>query len=705
MAPPPLPHLVHDQNVQPGLPHILHHPNGLFIDPMLGTPLAIYIQKDVEDRQTLTDLVEASPFLVFPPSMAVGFREVLMRSATELVVRYMPPFLSIALVPPLSVCFLTSCFYQRNGGTIATGYSGIPYILVDPYKESGQNMFRQYAGKKNKIILSAQWIHECIKLGFLQTFQHNWAGCRVTGNEEVVRESPQGDPPTDADSLDPPNPLAPVHHDPPGPDVMPPFLNHPPSHMPGPPPDGMHDHSSYGFHPYPPPFAHHPPPPHDMPPPEGGPPQTWQSSNGMPPEHVHLPPSHMVPPPPPGWPFPPPVMPAPGHEFEYHEENTEWVRGPPPPPPPPPGFFPPHPFQFDPAYVSPPTPEAGPSTLHSPIVDREDSPPRGRKRSRLQYGPAPPPSTLVANRSNAQKRSPTPPTRVVKSTYGGNLFTADDVLYLKKYIEFCQEQGLVLSLREICERVAIKAPHHTFYSWRRYCNKHHIRLGGYSMVNEENPDNQGDIVEHADNMDNFDGNVNIRAGANQHAGPGVIAVAKARIRAEAAAGRSRSRSPSPPRALFRSTTGKGVAFTDEDVTYLIRLLSYRKIHGKIPDMPSFWKEISSKAPHHSRASWMKFYRRHKHELNHGEGDEPLPHAPEKKMRYSLQDDILLAKFFFSRPLGTSDKQFQQFGRQHPHHPWKGWQEHHRIHKTKIDHLVTRLLNGESLDDVEDADDG
>ena len=55
---------------------------------------------------------------------------------------------------------------------------------VDPYKESGQNMYRQYAHKKNKIVLSAQWIHECIKMGRLQTYQDDWAGCEVTGNEE-----------------------------------------------------------------------------------------------------------------------------------------------------------------------------------------------------------------------------------------------------------------------------------------------------------------------------------------------------------------------------------------------------------------------------------------------------------------------------------------------------------------------------------------
>ena len=114
---------------------------------------------------------------------------------------------------------------------------------------------------------------------------------------------------------------------------------------------------------------------------------------------------------------------------------------------------------------------------------------------------------------------------------------------------------------------------------------------------------------------------------------------------------------------------------------------------------------------------MKFYRRHKHELHHEEGDEPLPAPPEKKMRYSRTDDILLARFFALRPEGTSDKIFQSFARQvsdpplpevwpdhdvvqHPHHPWKGWQEHHRIHKTKIDNLIQRLEHGE---DISEAD--
>lgn len=54
-------------------------------------------------------------------------------------------------------------------------------------------------------------------------------------------------------------------------------------------------------------------------------------------------------------------------------------------------------------------------------------------------------------------RSPTPPSRVIKSTYGGNLFTAEDVLYLKKYIDYCQEQGLVLRFVPL-----IEFPPHTY---------------------------------------------------------------------------------------------------------------------------------------------------------------------------------------------------------------------------------------------------
>jgi hypothetical protein len=73
----------------------------------------------------------------------------------------------------------------------------------------------------------------------------------------------------------------------------------------------------------------------------------------------------------------------------------------------------------------------------------------------------------------------------------------------------------------------------------------------------------------------------------------------------------RNRSPTPPRALFRSTTGKGVAFTDADITFLVRFMAYRRqatvcsfythaiydpflrSQGKL-DMVQFWKDVAAK---------------------------------------------------------------------------------------------------------------
>ncbi|OBZ68099.1 hypothetical protein A0H81_11931 [Grifola frondosa] len=73
----------------------------------------------------------------------------------------------------------------EHGGMVSPGYSGVPYILVDPHKESGQNLYRQYIGKKGKIVLNANWVIECVKAGILQTYHNN--GCKVTGNETTRR--------------------------------------------------------------------------------------------------------------------------------------------------------------------------------------------------------------------------------------------------------------------------------------------------------------------------------------------------------------------------------------------------------------------------------------------------------------------------------------------------------------------------------------
>ncbi|KAF9448200.1 hypothetical protein P691DRAFT_801085 [Macrolepiota fuliginosa MF-IS2] len=707
-APPQSQNTQHEQQEQQEFP-------ALFIDPMMGTPLPIYVDKDVEDRDNIVRLITS------------------------------------------------------HGGTVSPNYSGVPYILVDPHKQSGQNLYRHYLGKKGKIVLASRWVYECIRLNQLQTFHSNYAGCKVTGKEplhttpqEPASQQPQSIPPVapQAQQASGSTPLRGRLPSSPEPTNLRPSRNniqniprpngvanqHPPMPMQGhrpsmqPVPPGMIPPGvsvdGLTFTPYaifgqdmgapgagaPPPqpqpstSAAGPPSPRVQP--EGAPPPPWQVAGSIAPSQTHLNPpppppnqEHMMHRPPPQWdgyghgghpgePIPGPST-GEGYEYRYRDDGNggQWV--------PAHGYYdpgyeqayqPPYPGDVSNNGVAGPLPvppgsEGNAQAGTSAQPDTGEDRPRGRKRTRTQPPPAAPASSLVVNRNGAA-RSPTPPSRIIKSTYGGNLFTADDVLYLRKYIDYCRDQGLVLSLREICERIAIRAPHHTFYSWRRYCNKHQIRLGGYIMNNSSNatPENQRSESTEGDwDMEASDPETSLQPGPSTE--PGFTNGAASQ---QSKAKVPRNRSPTPPKALFRSTTGKGVAFTIQDRDFLISFMEFRKSQGRL-DMVQFWKDVAVKAPHHSRASWMKYWRRHKHEFNRTETDAPLPPAPEKKMRYSRQDDGLLAKYFFERPTGTSDSIFQAFGRKYPHHPWKGWQEHHRIHKAKIDNLIAMLQRGESID--------
>ncbi|KAF7315407.1 Phytanoyl-CoA dioxygenase [Mycena indigotica] len=452
----------------------------LFVDIIFGSPLQIFIHQHVEDRSELVELV------------------------------------------------------KKHGGTVVSGYSAIPYILVDPRKQSGQNLFHQYSSKKGKIVLDARWIRECIKAGQLQTFAHNWGGCKVDGTEPQSQDSTSSEQQQQQPTIHAPHPqhfafqvqvqAAAAQQWQPAPPEQPQITAT----------NGIQSTGQY----------------EDQ--------RNWAS-------------------------YPQPNGATSSYDYaRYRQDASGWPAD---------GSFYGHTFaaSYQPTFIEEENsgPEAGPST---PPTDKT----RGRKRARTVATPAPPASSLVAN-SRLPARSPSPPTRVVKSTYGGNLFTSDDVVYLKKYIKYCHESGLVLSLREICERIAVKAPHHTFYSWRRYCNKHQIRLGGYQM-NADSPDTAAEqetpvVVEPPPSVR--------LPGGSIHA-LGAVDVSP-----------SRDRSPTPPRALFRSTTGKGVAFTDEDITG--------------PDAPV-----------------------------------PVAQPPGKKLRYGRSDDIILAKYFLNEIQGTSDKIFQAF---------------------------------------------
>ncbi|KAJ7594576.1 hypothetical protein C8J56DRAFT_927082 [Mycena floridula] len=597
----------------------------LFLDPMQGIPLSLYVDKDVHDRANIVRLI------------------------------------------------------KKHGGTVTQSYSGVSYILVDPFMPSGQNLYRQYATKKTKTILDARWVHECIKAGKLQTYASDWAGCKVVGNELATAESSSRRRSRQNDSMQADQMSRQI--------VAQPTVLQP---TPIPAVELVQTQTHYTYQMYDPTMhatpravLHAAATASVIPPMQ----QTWQGNEGIAPQQTHMIPltnlvhrttyredtwanydhdSHAA--------TDNMVTAQQGYDYRYREDPTAaWVA---------PYYDTTYDQTYDQSYIEEPNATADLAAAQHPpefASTSEPSEKRGRKRNRISSTPAIP-TSLVPNR-NPHARSPSPPSRVIKSTYGGNLFTAEDIEYLKSYIKYCQEQGLVLSLREICERIAVKAPHHTFYSWRRYCNKHHIKLDGYVMNRSESP-NLGD-GEEEENM--VQSSVITR---------NVISMGRARALADH---EIRDRSPTPPRALFRSTTGKGVAFTEDDVAFLLRFMQYRSLQGEM-DMVAFWKEVATKAPHHSRASWMKFWRRHNHELNHNDPDDPLPQRPDKKMRYSQQDDISLARYLYSKPEGTMDKIFQTFAILHPHHPWKGWQEHHRIHKAKIDYLISRLEAGASLDD-------
>ncbi|KAH6914470.1 hypothetical protein BKA70DRAFT_1095313 [Coprinopsis sp. MPI-PUGE-AT-0042] len=722
----------------------------LFVDPMMGQPLSIYVDKDVEDKEELCRLLGV------------------------------------------------------HGGHVSSGYSGVQYLLVDPLKPSGQSLYRQWCGKKSKLILHARWIRECIKANRLLTYVDQWGGCKMTGEEaqaeeeerqtrerqeqEQQQQRERQQQQQQANNLTDQQVVSIIVDNvfPNGPPQAGPSQQRPHAHptaapvhpqyyamaYPIPPPpvlgaDPMHQHHPHAFPHHPQGYvvhAHHPQPTH-----------VWHITP-HPHAMVHHPnaaPSQMGS----GAGVPQPSWVAystpealqhgaygqpPGGEYRYRESSApQWMNPPPSAPQAPAAAAPTTQPYYEPQYeqytdhqdtymqqdppaaqqhqqapvsqpqsqmaLQHPQPQiaaqasAGPSQEEmQPSLGTLEPPDRGRGRRRTRLVPTAPaiPAEDLVTRSDLPARSPTPPTRVIKSTYGGNLFTADDVFYLKKYIDYCQAQGLVLSLREICERVAVKAPHHTFYSWRRYCNKHQIRLSGYTMAQDVGAAGDDQDVEMRDD----DGEQDQTEERVQPALPGVgilrpvagpstvrmPTASHARTNAlmmNAREGEERiERSPSPPKALYRSTTGKGVAFTQEDVTFLIRYLKYKETQsasGTI-DMVAFWKTIAQKAPHHSKASWMKYYRRHKHEFNRTEEDGPLPPPPEKKLRYTPGDDVLLAKWFAkAAPKQTIDEQFRQFAAAegHQHHPWKGWQEHFRIHKAKIDHLMEKVRAGENIDDL------
>lgn len=228
-------------------------------------------------------------------------------------------------------------------------------LSVDPHKESGQNLYRQYAGKKGKIVLDARWVQECVNAGVLQTFHTNWAGCKVLGTEQYVSTDPLsriaieislfrvGSTEVAASAPVPvqsqPRRLSRQSQQ--QPDTMPRHVQ--PAQtmhsqtmdpMPGGPVDQIvHPPSTFQYvyttlHPG---RAMHPTAP--------APPQTWQGPNSIAPQQTHVAPPHMIPRQPHAYrpeswdgnynqaPPPASLVGGPGYDFRYRNEESDWSHG------------------------------------------------------------------------------------------------------------------------------------------------------------------------------------------------------------------------------------------------------------------------------------------------------------------------------------------------------------------------------------------
>ncbi|KAF8335754.1 uncharacterized protein EI90DRAFT_3047036 [Cantharellus anzutake] len=682
----------------------------IFIDPMLGQPLLFFVHEDVPHQ---TSVVEA---------------------------------------------------IKNHGGTVLRSYSQATYIIVNPSTPGGKSLWRLYHGKKVKVLLEAEWVSACIRAGGLQsmTYANNWGGFQVTNipNADKSSSVENSEPPILAASdkdvqqtssitngMQPKPKGAPTvlaGELPPAPQTSDTsrsaqFLNsqdHPQSFH------GLSRWPSLSF---------------------GSSSNLatssmlgqftvgtqWDNSNPsdfVSPNSAEEGPTTSSFPLPSTWteehnrPFSPIMY---YHEYGYGVASTHDANSP-------------HTYEHTGSSRTSLSALLNSSPPTSTTPQKKQSETRKRKRTSENTFDA----SVFVRAPDPSRRSPTPPRTIVSSLHGGNTFTSEDVSFLHRYIEYCRDKGLMLSLREICERLAIKAPHHSFFSWRRFCNKNKIRLGSYTMEtthdsssvkepssahaepvpeakveksefpggNHRDPHHQATTLSESseDNLSVSD----IEEGTEWASQPEISAAdpdlpgPTHTFSSEGYSAPSNNLSirfsgelqnadgetffqledPRPPTSLFRSSTGKGIAFTSDDVEYLLRFMSYRKHQdGATLNMVQFWKDVAETAPHHSRASWMKYWRRHKHELEGDRGDIVAPMPPSKRSRYTREDDMLLAHFFAAQHAEDSqDNLFRLFASEHPHHPWKGWQERYRTHRAEILHMIDLIRQGEDLDDELDA---
>ena len=131
-------HAPQPQNISPPLDE--ENPNDdLFLDPLMGTPLAIYVEKDVENRDEIaalisvcrhcTDVFSVLRRVFRPPTPSIGIRQsydCMCRPTVHGLLRLCTVLDAHRQMTDIFPSFLG---LQKHGGVVSPGYSGVAYIL------------------------------------------------------------------------------------------------------------------------------------------------------------------------------------------------------------------------------------------------------------------------------------------------------------------------------------------------------------------------------------------------------------------------------------------------------------------------------------------------------------------------------------------------------------------------------------------------
>lgn len=104
----------------------------LFLDPLMGTPLAIYVEKDVDNWDEIVKLITVRlPISRVPPSATRRLAFYTHSLSVEVNPCHVPPRTILSVLPVFRAADRLFDLFeiQTHGGIVSQGYSGVAYIL------------------------------------------------------------------------------------------------------------------------------------------------------------------------------------------------------------------------------------------------------------------------------------------------------------------------------------------------------------------------------------------------------------------------------------------------------------------------------------------------------------------------------------------------------------------------------------------------